>query len=298
MKTTVAVIGAGSMIGSQFVKQLEGDKQLGLISADLAGKIAIDITNINSVNSFFKNHQFNWAILFAAFTDVTSAESQRNDKSASCWKINVEGSTNIALACKTFNRKLIFISTAYVFDGTNGLCKEEDPTGPNLEKVTWYGITKIEGEKVIVKNLTDCIIIRINYPYSGQPSTKEDLTLRILKLFKLGELYPIYTDQIITPTYIPDIAPALKILTDRNFKGTVHLASPTPVSQFDFASRLISLSGVRGPKPIEKKSIQVDLKNPTITPRPEKSTLSSQRIISLGFKPTSWQEGLEKIFRR
>ena len=102
----VAVLGASSMVGSRFC---ELSQNLVLIKTDLKGKISVDITSRESVQSFFKKYDFNWVISFSAFTDVDAAEKQRGQKGGSCWQINVEGAQNVVNACRKYQRKLIFI---------------------------------------------------------------------------------------------------------------------------------------------------------------------------------------------
>lgn len=277
------------MVGSQFTEQIS--PTLDLIRGDLP---QVDVTNPQLVEDFIKSNDFDWAILFAAFTDVTAAELQRNDRAQPCWHINVEGTKNVVESCRKFGRKLIFISSDFIFDGTSGPYIETDPTGPNRQKVSWYGITKIEGEKIVAANLSNYIILRIAYPYSGRDTGKDDLILRIIKLYRSGNLYPMYTDQTITPTYIPDIAPALLMLLEKNFGGIIHLASPQAVTQYEFAKELIAKSKAHGPRPLSQKSIGDDLKVEGAAPRPKNGGLVVEKIKGLGFMPTGWRDGIDK----
>src|SRR3989344_9283666 len=132
------------MIGSRFCELAQNAS---LVKADLGGKIAVDITDTKSVDSFFANFNFEWVILFSAYTDVDGAENQRGKKNGIAWKINVDGVKNVAASTSKYSRKLIFISTSFVFDGTKGPYRESDKPGQNLDFVSWYGITKIEAEK-------------------------------------------------------------------------------------------------------------------------------------------------------
>lgn len=291
MKKALAVIGARSMIGSQFCQQAEKDFKL--IRANLP---EVDITKKSLVEDFFKNHDFAWAILFSAITDVSGSEKERDDRNGPTWQVNVEGTRNVAQIAKTKSRGLIFISTDYVFDGASGSYSEDDPVGPNLQKVSWYGITKIEGEKITAQ-VAKHIILRISYPYSGKDTGKEDLLLRIVKRYQRGELYPMYRDQIITPTYIPDIEPAIKLLLAKNFKGIIQLASPKSASQYDFAKYAIERSDVKGPKALETKSILQDVGGQNFVPRPKDGGLKVDKIRSLGFEPTDWQQGIDKSIK-
>lgn len=277
------------MVGSQFCEDLEN--RASLVKGDLP---EVDITKTDLVENFFQNNDFDTVILFSAITDVTAAERERNNRKQPAWQVNVQGTKNVADACRKFNRKLIFISTDFVFDGSGGSYSETDPTGPDLSKVSWYGITKIEAEKRVATTLANYIILRIAYPYSGKDTGKDDLTLRIIKLFKVGNLYPMYVDQIITPTYIPDIAPAVLLLLEKNFQGIIHLASPDPCTQDEFARKLIKKSKAHGPRPLSQKSIDDDLATKGTTPRPKNGGLAVDKIISLGFTPTDWRQGIEK----
>lgn len=296
MKERVGIIGSRSMVGSQVCEELADDAGIELIKADIRDDIKIDITDKESVVTFFRDHAFGWVVLFSAFTDVNGAEEQRDDKKGLCYQINVEGSANIANACRAYNRKLIFISTDFVFDGANGPYNEGDPTGPDLNKVGWYGITKIIAEKNIQQILpeSDVIILRIAYPYSGVDTGKDDLALGIIKLFDQGKLYPMYTDQIITPTFIPDISQAIKLLISRNQHGVFHLASPTATTQFEFASQLLKV--VRGQKiELETAKLEDALSKSDIIPRPLKGGLKVNKIQKLGMNPTNWQEGISQV---
>ena len=287
MKRNLAVIGSTSMVGSQFCE--ESQKEANLIKGDLP---QVDITSKDLVENFFKN-DFDTVILFSAFTDVNAAERQRKNKTEPCWQVNVQGTKNVADACRRFNRKLISISTDFVFDGASGPYSETDSTGPDMDKVSWYGITKIEAEKALMATVSNYIILRIAYPYSGRDTGKDDLVLRILKLYQQGNLYPMYVDQTITPTYIPDIAPALLLLLKKNFSGIIHLASPQPVSQYEFARVLIEKAKARGPHLLSQKSVDDDLKKEGATPRPKNSTLKVDKIKSFGFTPTDWHQGID-----
>lgn len=291
-KTKIAVIGASSMVGSRFCELAEAD--FDLIKADLNGENQIDITSEESVDNFFKNNLFDIAFLLSAYTDVEGAQKQKNDKNGSCWKINVDGTKNVAEACQKFQRKLIFISTDFVFDGVDGPSEEDKPTQKDFEKISWYGASKVEAEKIIQKLLPDSIIIRIAYPYRNRYDVKDDIAKRFLKLYRDQKMYPVFTDQVITPTFIDDLSPAVKLLVEKGAKGIFHVASPKVTTQYDFAKKTIEIFG-GDPNAIPKGSILELLKNPGATPRPVKGGLKTDKIQSLGFVPTGWDKGIEII---
>lgn len=294
MNLKIGVIGANSMVGARAVSQLRQSENVEVIEGNLSGANPIDITDRASTGNFFSKNDFQWTILFSAFTDVNGAQSQKGDRNGSCWKINVDGVKNVVEACKKHTRKLIFISTDFIFDGTSGPYTEEDPPGPDLDKVGWYGITKMEGEKCIGQNFDsqNFLIIRIAFPFSGKNTGKEDFAVKTVNLYRNGNLYPMYDDQIITPTFIPDVAPAVLALLANSKTGTFHLASPALTTPHEFATYLISkFEGKQIELP--KGRLAEQLRRPQATPRPLKGGLIVEKITPF-FKPTSWKEGADK----
>ena len=324
-KIPIAVIGSSSMVGSRFCELASAD--FDLIKADLKGNIPIDITQKDSVDNFFKNYGFEWLILFSAFTDVDEAEKQRGDKNGLCYQINVNGTANVVDACKNYQRKLIFISTDFVFDGFDGPYSEEDQTGGNLDKVSWYGITKIEAEKLVqglkefipsektpsfrtkMKRILseeerttafrpwESIILRISYPYRTYFAPKEDFARSILQKYKEGSLYSMFTDQVITPTFIDDLAPSVSVLIRKNVRGIFHLASPKITTPYDFAKFLLETFN-KTTLALKRAKLEDSLEKKTATPRPIKGGMIVDKIIKSGFTPTDWQQGIKIIYKQ
>lgn len=290
---TVGVIGASSMVGSRFCEL----SSLNLVKTDPNGAIATDITDSQSVADFFDNYNFESVILFSAFTDVDAAEKQRDQKDSLSWQINVVGLKNIIDACRKFKRKLVFLSSDFVFDGTEGPYSEQDDVGGNLSKVSWYGITKIEGEREINKSLDDFIIIRISYPYRARFEQKDDFARLILKRYESGDLYPLFTDQQITPTFVDDVSRCIDLLLSQKANGTFHLASPIPVSPYEFGCELIKVFG-HDWTIVKKGKLQPILNKPGIVPRPLKGGMKTTKIEGLGLTPTNWKQGINKIFNQ
>lgn len=296
MNKRFGIIGSGSMVATQTCEQLEQSRDATLTKADLHGETAIDITNVESTANFFEQYgdNFEWVILFSAYTDVGEAEKQRQDGEKSpCWKINVEGVKNVTDACKKHGKKLIFISTDFVFDGEKGPYSEEDHVAEDPSKVTFYGLTKIEGERYIQDNLEDgqYLILRIAYPYSGVNTGKDDLILKDVHWYEQGQPYGLFEDQSFTPTYILDIAKAIIRILENNQAGIFHVASPSTATQYEFALEL--LRKVKGENiSLKTASLEEAIKNGAYF-RPLKGGLKVDKITSLGFASTDWRKGIE-----
>jgi dTDP-4-dehydrorhamnose reductase len=287
----IAILGASSMVGSRFCEQTLHS----LIKADLRGKNSVDITDRESMSSFFNTFKFDNVILFSAFTDVDEAEKQRDDKNAPCWQINVEGAKNVANACRQFSKTMVLISTNFVFDGQNGPYGEEDSREGELSKISWYGITKLKAEEEIEKITRDNLIIRITYPYRSKFEPKTDFARSIIKRYDENSLFPMFYDQTITPTFIDDLAPSIDLLIKKEAKGIFHVASPVATTPYEFAYELLSVFK-RDPKKLQKGSIVEFLKKESNTPRPIKGGMKIDKITKLGFKPTNYIEGIKQIY--
>lgn len=105
----ILVTGVKGQLGYDVVKELEkrGHTAIGVDIEDM------DITDANAVDMVITHSMVDAVVHCAAYTAVDAAE----DNVGICNKINVEGTANIAKACKKMDIKMIYISTDYVFDG-------------------------------------------------------------------------------------------------------------------------------------------------------------------------------------
>ena len=110
----------------------------------------------------------------AAFTNVDDCEKNKDRAFA----VNVQGTRNIADAVEKIGAKVVYISTDFVFDGKKGMYKEIDSTKP----INYYGITKLNGERIVDKLLDDYIIARTSVLYGWNPFSQNFATWLINQL--------------------------------------------------------------------------------------------------------------------
>src|SRR5438477_3754438 len=132
-QTKIFGIGASGLIGSRVAELLTDS----YIITNLSVETGFDIRKSEIVDREIAQDRDHFAvILFAAKTDVDGCEKDKEtdqavlkrDKSEqedffrnnpTAWAINVFGTQNVVDACKKANKKLIYISTDFVFDGKN-----------------------------------------------------------------------------------------------------------------------------------------------------------------------------------
>ena len=281
-------IGGNGLIGSR-VEELLRDKY---IFTTVSSSMGVDITNPQSLKQLTSDTEHEIVVLFAAKTDVDGCELDKPlGENGDAWKINVLGVENVVEACKQNHKKLIYISTDFVFDGENtpdGGYTEEDRPNP----INWYAKTKYEGEKVVQTSGLDFLILRVAYPYRAVFEKKKDFVRAILGRLESGGEIKGITDHIYCPTFIDDIAYALQVLLDQDETGIFHVTGSGSLSPYD-ASLLIA-------KTFE---IDVSLIGKTTraeyfagkAPRPFNLSMNNAKISKLGVSMHSFKEGLDEM---
>lgn len=142
------VTGGTGLLGKWF---LESGSLLTDFNPTFYSSRTLDITSEQSIENAFEDVKPEIVLHLAAYTDVFNAEKERYK----CFKVNVMGTKNIVDACRKVGAKLVYISTEYVFDGTQGNYSENNIPKP----VNYYGVTKLQGEKE-VQQYNNSVIIR------------------------------------------------------------------------------------------------------------------------------------------
>ncbi|MCS7092413.1 MAG: sugar nucleotide-binding protein [Patescibacteria group bacterium] len=249
----ILVTGSTGLVGSRFI-ELYPDSDL----LHYPKEIELDITDSVSINALFSSFDFCVVVHFAAFTNVSEAEKQRNDKRGDCYVVNFEGTKNLVDASKGKGIKFIYISTDMVFSGrpdNKGPYPESSMPVLDSEILNWYGYTKALAESYVRENLpSSAYIVRINNPVRVNFEAKLDYLHKILNLYESGNLYPLFTDQKIGLTFIDDVAVALtKIIQKDVSPGTFHVSSSDVSSPYEIAfyylskvfKRSIDLKGIK-----------------------------------------------------
>lgn len=259
----------------------------------------VDITNIDSIEKYFRENSkdFDTVVNFAAYTNVDGAERERGDENGLVWKLNVDGPKNLGDACDKYQKFLLHISTDFVFLGTNedpGPYNEKHETPEFSDKIGWYAWTKNRGERQI--DTLRYAIVRTAYPFRKKPyDLKKDYVHGILDIFDEGKLFPLFTDQILTPILLEEMVPVLEKIIKNRKAGIFHVVSANTTTPFEFGSYLIEKA--RGKtNVVEKGSMEEFLKAPGRTPRPRLGGLNSQKTQeSLGMKFKTWQEMVDEF---
>jgi dTDP-4-dehydrorhamnose reductase len=218
----------------------------------------------------------------AAWTDVDGAETRPEEARS----VNADGAGNLARAAAGVGVPLVHVSTDYVFDGVAPIDAdgrprpyvEADPTGPR----SVYGQTKLEGEHRVLAASPKHAVVRTAWLYGVDG---KNFVATMLGLAGEREAVRVVTDQIGSPTWSGQLAPALLGLLERGVAGLVHVTGAGQVSWNGFAAEIFRQAELAcRVEPVTSDRIVRP------APRPAWSALESERADVLPMPP--WQDGL------
>lgn len=286
------IIGTGlsGLVGSRVVDLLDSTYEF----EDISRKTGTDISDADAVLSRLQNSSAEWVIHMAAYTHVDGAEEQKAlGEKSEAWQVNVVGTEHVVQAVQQTGKKLLFLSTDFVFDGAHtppSGYTEEDAPNP----VNWYAQTKYEAELRVQHAGIPSVVARIAYPYRAR-FDKNDFMRAIKNRLSQGQEIQAVTDHLFCPTFIDDIAVGIDALIEHNAQGIYHLTGSQSLSPYD-ASLLIAQTFALDTKLIKPTTRAEYFAGKA--ERPFDLSMNNDKIKSLGIKIKGFQEGLEEIKRQ
>ncbi len=284
----VLIIGATGMVGSRFTELAKG--KFDITPADQA---ILDITNQSAVEKYFQDNKFDAVVNLAAYTDVSGAEKQWNDKEGLAWKLNALAPGYLGEVLEKYRTFFVHFSTDFVFEGledSKGPFDEDAALPKSSDNLCWYGYTKLLGEEAVREKCKNSAIVRIANPFVAHFAVKPDFARKILELYDAGNLYPLFTDQIITPIFIDDLVEPLSKIIETEQIGNFHIVSSDTIAYYDFGDYLLEKAkGVKGAP--QKASVIDFMKTPGRNKRPIWGGLATEKTQNkLGMKFRTWRE--------
>ena len=289
----ILITGSNGLIGrtiSGYFKSFPEYHLTGLSSGEnrnssLSEFIRADISDSFSLSAALKKAGPDIIIHTAAMGSPDMCEQNRVD----AWKINVEATSIISDYCRLNRIFLQHWSTDFVFDGLKGNYIETDEPNP----VSYYGLTKLESEKVVADRYPDACIFRTILVYGLFPvMTRHNVLSRVLMAGESNSKMNIAADQFRTPTYVLDLASATKLAIDKNAKGVYHVSGCDYLSVYDFVLKVASVFGINSSlfKPVSSYDLSEKAKRP-----PRTGFVLDKARSELGYKPSGIVDSLEEI---
>lgn len=276
----ILVTGAYGQLGSE-IKDLSANyPDSTFIFVDREG---MPLDDLQKVEDVLNVERPDLIVSGGAYTAVDKAESEPDLVDM----VNHRAVAVMAKWAKENEKRLIHISTDYVFQGNSSTpLREDEPTDP----INVYGLSKQKGEEAIAASQADAIIIRTAWVYSTYGA---NFVKTMIRLMTERDEISVIADQIGSPTYARDLARAILdiIHNGRWTKGIYHFSNEGQISWFDFAVAIRELKELDckiNPIPTEQY--------PTPAKRPKFSLLDKTKIKeTFGVQVPHWKESLQEM---
>ncbi|MGN1282515.1 MAG: dTDP-4-dehydrorhamnose reductase [Limosilactobacillus sp.] len=274
--TKILITGANGQLGSELQNLLD-ERGVAYDAFDSKG---LDITDKQAVDAKFDALKPAVVYHCAAYTAVDNAEDEGKQTN---WLVNEDGTRNIAEAAKRVGAKLVYISTDYIFDGTNSdEYQVDDPTNPKNE----YGKAKLAGEQVVKEAMDEYYIIRTSWVFGKYG---KNFVYTMLRLAKDHDKLTVVNDQFGRPTWTRTLAEFMTYLVDNDETfGTYQLSNENSCSWYEFAKEILKDEDVEV-APVDSSAY------PAKAYRPRHSIMSLAKAEATGYVIPSWQTALAKF---
>lgn len=248
----------------------------------------LDITNKEGVESY------DWSktdtiINAAAFTNVDGAETEKGRIAA--WSVNATAVANLACVANKHNMILIHVSSDYVFDGT----KDSHLETESLSPLSVYGASKAAGD-LLVTQLNKHYLVRTSWVIGEG----KNFVRTMLGLGEKDVSPSVVCDQIGRLTFTNELIRSIDyLLINKANYGIYNVSnSGKPASWADITRKIFELANYSNLDVTDVSTEQYYSGKSGIAPRPLKSTLSLDKIKSLGFKSKDWEVELERYIKK
>ena len=279
----VLVTGGSGRIGFKLIKKFLGNRDLvasisktNAVTLPKVKSFVFDLTDKAETVKTIKDFAPDIVVHTAALTNVDLCETNHE----LAYEQNVKATQNVIDACKEYGSKLVFVSSAFVFDGKDKVFTEESKTNP----INYYGETKALSEAAIKENLEDYLILRTDQPYGSiEPWQKDDNVRRVLNKLNNNQESKEPTDWYNNPTYLDDFAEATIKLIKEDKKGIYNLVGPDFINRYEWALKIADTFGKNKNLivPIDSSTFNLAAKRPNINLSNEK-TVRETKISFLG----------------
>lgn len=273
----VLVTGVKGQLGYDVVRELQsrGHEAIGVDIEEM------DITDETAVSRVMEETAPEAVIHCSAFTAVDRAEEERE----LCYKVNVEGTENIAKMCQKLGCKMLYLSTDYIFSGEGQRPWEPEDTPSPLNA---YGQSKYQGEVALRQYVDKYFIVRISWVFGINGN---NFIKTMLRLGKENGAVKVVDDQIGSPTYTFDLAKLLVDMIETEQYGAYHATNEGICSWYEFAKEIFQEANMKEVTvtPVSSEEFPVKAK------RPKNSRMSKEKLVQNGFSLLpSWQDAVKR----
>ena len=155
-RRSLLIIGGKGFVGQHLAEIARASWTVYIADQSLQGSTdscyRLDVSDADNVRNLCERVRPYAVVNLAAISDIDRCEREQSQARA----VNVLGAANVAGACARLGARLVFLSSAAIFDGLKHGYREDDSPNP----LSVYGQTKFEAEKAIKAILPSANIVR------------------------------------------------------------------------------------------------------------------------------------------
>ncbi len=277
--TRVLITGTHGQLGATVVRAFAD------LEVTAHTRATLDVTEAAAVDQAVRSAEPQLIVNCAAFNDVDGAE----DHAAEALAVNAFAVRNLARAAEDAGARLVHYSTDFVFDGTASTPYGE---GARPSPRGTYAASKLLGEWFALE-APGAYVLRVESLF-GSPAnwTGRRGTLDgILANLEQGREVRAFTDRVVSPAYVADIAAATRHLTTSNAApGIYHCVNAGHATWYEVARELAMIIGNPQPGIVPVTMDEMKLK----AQRPRYCALSIDKLRAAGFTMPTWQDALRR----
>jgi dTDP-4-dehydrorhamnose reductase len=231
------ITGATGLLGRALMDsfcKIDGIETIGLgFQRSSPGIARLDLRDRDEVFAFIEKHKPRIIIHAAALRRPDQIESDPKNALA----LNVSGTKHLVDAAKLHGAWLLYISSDYVFDGTNPPYFTDSVPNPLNE----YGKTKLAGEELVLK--AGFTSLRVPLLYGPVEDWGECSITEMIPVLLAGRGESVWFDNwaIRYPTHVEDVAHvcarlAVEYLENGDTAGIYHFSGPEAFTKLEMAT--------------------------------------------------------------
>jgi len=191
--------------------------------------------------------------------------------------LNVNVTRDLVAAAAEVGAWVVFLSTDYVFDGTQPPYPPEATTCP----LNLYGRTKCDAEQALRQIMPKAAVLRVPILY-GQIESLDESAVTILAKKMIESDRPLPCDHwaIRYPTHVDDVAVVCRQVLERqeshgDMSGILHWSGDEPMTKYEMALAMAPILGR------DSSTLRPVTNPPPGAPRPQNCHLDCARLESL-----------------
>ncbi len=271
----VLVIGAGGQLGSTFAGT-PGHEVIGVTRAD------VDVTDHAALSATVQRIAPDAIVNCTAYNDVDGAEGD----AATALAVNALAVRSMARAATHVGAAFVHYSTDFVFDGESSVpYREADRTRP----VSVYGCSKLLGEW-FAQDAPRWYVLRVESLFGG-PQARSSVD-KIAAALREGRKAPVFSDRVVTPSYVADVRDAtMALLGGDTPSGVFHCVNSGQGTWEDVGRHIARLLQADASLLVPTSVRDVTLR----ARRPVYCALSNEKLAAaIGTPLPAWQDAIAR----